>query len=168
MKHLPPDHFQQFIKDIYNNFNDMAKLGVNGFIGLMGQKSQRKKVYFESNFDVVLKELLDNENDVKITGMLNNNKINYSECDDMLRYEDAELDNILSDMVNLSLYTNQDTPFLYKVEIINEIKLFEIALPIHRKVYDVANMTIYEYYNKIKELNTRASLIGIKNGLLII
>ncbi len=61
-------------------------------------------------------------------------------------------------MVNLSLTSKEDTPLLYKIEITNEIKLFENALPIQRKVYDLANMMIYEYYNKIKESSTRALL----------
>ena len=66
-----------------------------------------------------------------------------------------------------SLDNEKGTPILSRIEITNEIKSFENGLPIHRKIYVLANMKIYEYYNKTKELNSIPLFIGIKTDCLL-
>ena len=48
---------------------------------------------------------------------------------------------------------NQSEPLLYQLSHKQDISRFENTLPIHRKIYDKANMEMYESYLKIKQLN---------------
>ncbi len=54
-----------------------GKEAINGFIGLLGKSTCRSnKHYFETNYDVIANELINNENNVEITGIYpkNNNE----------------------------------------------------------------------------------------------
>ena len=44
--------------------------------------------------------------------------------------------------------------------------LFNSSLPVHRKIYDIANMMVYKKHLYITSLNPRAELVRIKTDLL--
>ena len=48
-----------------------------------------------------------------------------------------------------------------------EISNYENTLPIHRKIYDIANMEMYELYLEVRALNPKAELVGIKTDCLV-
>ena len=58
-------------------------------------------------------------------------------------------------------------PLLYHIIQDNEKPMYENALPIHRKTYDIARMDIYELYLKVKALNPRCVLVGIKTDCIV-
>ena len=60
-----------------------------------------------------------------------------------------------------------EEPILYDIIDKNSICKYENTLPIHRKIYDIANMEMYELYLQVKELNPRAQLVGIKTDCLV-
>ena len=47
-----------------------------------------------------------------------------------------------------------------------QLPLHENTLPIHRKIYDIARMEMYELDLQIKELNPECELVGIKTDCL--
>eukprot|EP00972_Heterocapsa_arctica_P019200 2832715-Heterocapsa_arctica.AAC.1 len=49
----------------------------------------------------------------------------------------------------------------------NPICNYENTRPIHRKIYDVANMEMYELCLEVKRLNPRCKLVGIKTDCLV-
>ena len=58
---LKPNHFKQFVLDVYEKF-ECPKQAINGFIGLLGKsKVTKHQHYFESNDDVVANELIHND-----------------------------------------------------------------------------------------------------------
>ena len=62
--HAPKqDHFYNFVSDIYDIFGCGAKYNINGFIGLLGSKTIcKERHYFESDYDVVADEIINNQN----------------------------------------------------------------------------------------------------------
>ena len=56
---------------------------------------------------------------------------------------------------------------IYNVIDKTEISKYENTLPIHRKIYDIANMEMYELYLEVKSLNPKAELVGIKADCLV-
>ena len=62
---------------------------------------------------------------------------------------------------------NTTEPILYQLSNKQEIPTYENTLPIHRKIYDKANMEMYELYLQIKELNPNCELVGIKTDCLV-
>ena len=62
---------------------------------------------------------------------------------------------------------NTTEPILYQLSNKQEIPTYENTLPIHRKIYDKANMEMYELYLQIKELNPECELVGIKTDCLV-
>ena len=56
---------------------------------------------------------------------------------------------------------------IYNVIDKTEISKSENTLPIHRKIYDIANMEMYELYLDVKKLNPKAELVGIKTDCLV-
>ena len=56
---------------------------------------------------------------------------------------------------------------LYNVIDKTEISKYENTLPIHRNIYDIANMEMYELYLEVMALNPKAELVGIKTDCLV-
>ena len=71
---LKQDHFYNFVSDIYDTFGLDAKYSINGFIVLSVSKAIcRERHYFESDYDVVANEIIDNQK-VEVKGLYNNEK----------------------------------------------------------------------------------------------
>ena len=85
-----------------------------------------------------------------------------SQCEgiNLLNADDDELDGIINPR-------SEEEPMLYNVIDKTEISKYENTLPIHRKIYDVANMEMYELYLDVKKLNPKAELVGIKTDCLV-
>ena len=48
----------------------------------------------------------------------------------------------------------------------NKTQLFNNTLPIHRKIYDIANMMVYKKHLYITSLNPLAQFVRVKTDLL--
>ena len=51
---------------------------------------------------------------------------------------------------------------LYNVTDKTETSKYENTLPIHRKIYDIANMEMNRLYLEVRASNPKAELVGIK------
>ena len=139
-----------------------GKLAINGFVGMLG-KSEKKSSneYFETNWDTVANEIITNKN-VSVSGIresTNNNEIIL--CD---------LLNLNDDMLNdLANNADESDPMIYRLSNKQHIPLYENTLPIHRKIYDKANMEMYviELYMEIKDTNPHSESVGIKTDCLV-
>ena len=78
----------------------------------------------------------------------------------LLNADDNELDEII-------ISRSEEEPIIYKVIDKTEISKYENTLPIHRKIYDIANMEMYELYLDVKKLNPKSELVGIKTDCLV-
>ena len=56
---------------------------------------------------------------------------------------------------------------LYNVIDKTEISKYENTLPIHRKIYDIANMEMYELYLEVMSINPKAELAGVRTDCLV-
>ena len=130
---LPPDHFKQFVLDVYQKFEPTCanggKLAVNGFIGMLG-KSQLTSTqhYFESNYDVVANELVNNSNSINIQGVYETSSQVEGERHNLLNLQDHELDILINTTADRT-----SEPILYHLTSSTEIPAYENTLPIHRK-----------------------------------
>ena len=61
---------------------------------------------------------------------------------------------------------NQYDPMVWLININKKTPVYKNALPIHRKIYDVANMMVYKKHLYIMSLNPRAELVRVKTDLL--
>ena len=67
------------------------------------------------------------------------------------------------DMSNqLITHADESEPLVYKLNQKQNIPLYENTLPIHRKIYDKANMEMYELYANIKTNSPDCVFVGIK------
>ena len=62
---------------------------------------------------------------------------------------------------------SEEEPMIYNVIDKTEISKYENTLPIHRNIYDIANMEMYELYLEAMYLNPKAELIGIKTDCCV-
>ena len=56
---------------------------------------------------------------------------------------------------------------MYQLSHKQDIPKYESTLPIHRKIYDKANMEMYELYKRVKDANPECELVGIKTDCLV-
>ena len=164
---LPPDHFKQFVLYVYPKFEPTyangGKLAVNGFIGMLG-KSQLTATqhYFEPNYDVVANELVNNNNSIHIQGVYETSSQVEGARHNLLNLQDHELDILINTTADRT-----SEPILYHLTSSMEIPAYENTLPIHRQIYDKANMDMYELELQVKELNPNCELVGIKTDCLV-
>jgi len=163
---LKPNHFEAFVHDVYGKFEPIydgsgGKMAINGFIGLLGKShTKSNKEYFEINYDIVVNEILNNEN-VSVSGIYDHtNEINTLNSCNLLNLNDEMLNELINN-------ADERDPMIYRLSHKQQIPLYENSLPIHRKIYDKANMEMYELYMKIKDTNPYAELVGIKTDCLV-
>jgi hypothetical protein len=148
---LKPNHFEGFIKDVYGKFEPTynksgGKLAINGFVGMLGKSDKKSSnEYFETNYDIVANEIINNKN-VTVSGIYDNTNHNEIKSCDLLNLND----DMLNELINNA---NESDPMIYRLSNKQQIPLYENSLPIHRKIYDKANMEMYELYMKIKDTN---------------
>ena len=78
----------------------------------------------------------------------------------VLNADDGELDEIINSR-------SEEEPMIHNVIDKTEISKYENTLPIHRKIYNIANMEMYELYLEVMALNPKAELVGIKTDCLV-
>ena len=164
---LKREHFKQFINEVYDKFDPSLSNGgkhaINGFIGLLGRSTAKSKQHhFETNYDVVAGELVNNAN-VNIKGI-------YKDTQQTDTFNQVNLLNLNDDELGDEIDRVADTtsePVLYQLTQNNEMPNYTNTLPIHRKVYGVANMEMFELHLKIQNLNPHCELVGIKTDCLV-
>ena len=158
---LKQDHFYNFVSEIYDIFGLDAKIAIHGFIGLLGCKTIcRERNHFESDYNVVANEVINNENGaIQVKGLYKNGKSQFEHIN-LSNADDIELDKIINSR-------SEEEPIRYNVINKSEISKYENTLPIHRKIYDIANMEMYELYLEVMSLNPKAELVGIKADCLV-
>ena len=114
-------HLYNFVSDIYDIFGLDAKIAVNGFIGPLGSKTvSRERHYFESDYDVVADEIINNQN-VEVKGFYKNAKSQFEHID-LLNADDGELDKITNSR-------SEEEPILYDIVDKTEISKYETHYP---------------------------------------
>ena len=78
----------------------------------------------------------------------------------LLNADDDELDKTINSK-------SEEEPMIYNDIGKPEISKCENTLPIHRKIYDIANMDMYELYLEVRALSQKAELVGIKTDCLV-
>ena len=158
---LKQDHFYNFVSEIYDIFGCEVKNGINGFIGLLGMKAIcKERNYFESDYDAVANEVVNNENgSIQIRSIYNNEKSQLEHIN-LLNADDDELNKIINSR-------SEEEPIIYNVICKTEISKYENTLPIHRTIYDIASMEMYGIYLEVMSLNPKAELVGIKTDCLV-
>jgi len=133
---LPYWFFQDFINYVSQNF-DNYKLANNGFIGLLAKDyTTYEKYYFTQDRMMALKEWLKNPDEVSFSGIYDNSK-------DLNHYKFMMCNDNLQAMIDLAKNETID-PMVWMVNISKKTRLYKNALPIHRKIYDTANMMVYK------------------------
>jgi len=162
---LKSDHFKDFVYDVYDKFeptydNSGGKMAINGFIGLLGKShAKSNQEFFEKDYNIVVNEILNNNN-VSVSGIYDNTHSDEVNSYDLLNLNDEMLNEIIDKAEGTD-------PMLYRLSHKQSIPLYENSLPIHRKIYDKANMEMYELYMKIKDTNPYAEFVGIKTDCLV-
>ena len=152
---LKPNHFKQFVLDVYETF-ECPKQAINGFIGLLGKpKITKHQHYFESNYGVVAYELIHNDDGIHIQGIFKESNDTVSV--NMLNLNDDGLQKLIQETRN-----NTQEPMFYQLTRNTEIPLWEHTLPIHRHIYDIARMQMYEIDLETQQLNPNCFRSGIK------
>ena len=165
---LKQHHFEQFVLDVCEKFepthSNGGKRAINGFIGLLGKsKSKSVQHYFESNYDIVANELINNSGGtVEIKGIYEQSKTDDAGMINLLNLNDDELGDLISKTADIT-----STPILYQLSMNTEISTYVNTLPIHRKIYDKANMEMYDLVNKVKELNPNCEHVGTKTDCVV-
>ena len=159
-------HFKQFVEDVYDKFEPThgngGKLAINGFIGMLGKsKTKSTRHYFESNYDVVANELINGTDNIEIKGIYPPDQTEAKHVN-LLNLSDDELECVINTTAD-----NTSEPILYQLSTNTEIPTYENTLPIHRKIYDKANMEMYELYLEVKDFNPDCELVGIKTDCLV-
>ena len=112
---------------------------MNGFIGLLGCKTiWEERNYFESDYDAVANDIVNNNDNgsVQIRGVYKHEKSQY-EGINLLNANGGELDETINSR-------SEEEPMFYNIIDKTEISKYENTLPIHRKIYDIANMEMYD------------------------
>ena len=130
--------------------------------GFQEVKQFAKKDQFESGYDAVANDVVNNNGNssIQIRSIYKNKKSQY-EGINLLNADDDELDKIINSK-------SEEEPVIYNVVDKTEISKYENTLPIHRKIYDIANMEMYELYLEVRALNPKAELVGIKTDCLVV
>ena len=104
---LKQDHFYNFVSEVYDIFDSDAKCAINGFIGLLGCKQIcKERHYFESDYDIVANEVINNEN-VEVKGLYRNEATQFENIN-LLNADDNGLDKIINSR-------SYEEPILYNI-----------------------------------------------------
>jgi len=153
--------FNTFVDAIVKSF-DSYKQANNGFIGILAKNyNTYEKHYFTQDRMSALKEWLKNPSDVSYTGIYDNHE-------DLHKYQFMMMDQEeLQTMIDIAKNkSKQVNPMVWMVRTSKKTPLYNNSLPIHRKIYDIANMKLYKQHLYITSLNPRAELVRIKVDLV--
>ena len=98
--------------------------------------------YFESDCNVIANELANNDDGIHVKGIYKDN--NNTTSVNMLNLHENGLQYSIEDAQNNTL-----EPMLYKLSIDRQVPTYDNTLPIHRKIYDITKMEVYELHRDI-------------------
>ena len=125
---------------------------MNGFIGMLGRsKAKSTQHYFESNYDVVAHEFVNNEHKVEIKGVYQTPTAE-TEHVNLLNLSDDELECVINKTAD-----NTSEPILYQLSENIEIPTYENTLPIHRKYMIKQTWRCMNYIYKLRILTQIAN-----------
>ena len=152
--------FSAFVNAIAQSF-DSYKQANNGFIGILAESyNTYEKHYFTQDRMSALKEWLKSPSDVSCTGIYNNHE-------DLQRYQFMMGQEQLQAMIDIANdKSKQVNPMVWMVRTSKTTPLYNNSLPIHRKIYDIANMKVHKQHLCITSINPRAGLVRIKVDLV--
>jgi len=152
--------FSAFVNTVKQSF-DSYKQANNGFIGILAKNyNTYEKHYFTQDRMSALKEWLKNPSDVSYTGIYNNHE-------DLHQYQFMMGQEQLQAMIDIAKdKSKQVNPMVWMVCTSKKTPLYNNSLPIHRKIYDIANMKLYKQHLYITSINPRAELVRIKVDLV--
>jgi len=152
--------FCTFATAIAKSF-DGYKQANNGFIGILAKSYHtHEKQYFTQDRMTALKTWLKNPSEVSYTGIYDNSK-------DLHAYQFMMNQSDLQAMIDIARNKgNQFDPMVWMVRVSKKTPVYNNALPIHRKIYDIANMMVYKQHLQIMALNPCAELVRVKTDLL--
>ena len=105
-------------------------------------------------------EVVNNENgSIQIRGIYKNENSQLEDIN-LLNADDDGLDKTINSR-------SEEEPMLYNVIDKTETSKYENTLPIHRTIYDTANMEMYESYLEVMAVNPKAELVDIKTDCLV-
>ena len=155
---LSPRFFEDFVNAIVKYFNKYKQAN-NGFIGILAKNyNTYEKHYFTQDRMTALKEWLKKPDEVSYCGIYDNSK-------DLHTYQFLMNRDNLQAMIDLAR-SKEFEPMVWMVNISKKTPLFNNTLPIHRKIYDIANMMVYKKHLYIMSLNPYAELVRVKTDLL--
>ena len=93
------------------------------------------KALFRKRLRCVADGTTNNQN-VEVKGLYKNEQAQFEHIN-VLDADDIELDKTINSR-------SEEEPIIYNIVYKNEISKYENTLPIHRKIYDIANMEMYE------------------------
>ena len=105
-------------------------------------------------------ELINCDDDIQIQGIYKDK--NNTTSVNMLSPNEHDLQNLIQEANN-----NTHEPMLYQLSTNKRIPMYENTLPIHRNIYDIARMEVYELHLKIHKANPDCELIGVKTYCLV-
>ena len=157
---LNPRFFEDFVNAVVQSF-DKYKQANNGVIEILAKNyNTYEKHYFTQDRTTALKEWLKNPREVSYCGIYDNSK-------DLHAYEFLTNRDNLQAMIDLARSKDkQFDPMVWMVHTSKKTPLFNNTLPLHRKIYDIANMLVYKKHLYITSLNPRAVLVRVKTDLL--
>lgn len=155
-KSKPYDFFKDFVHSVARIFNGY-KLANNGFIGLLAKNYiTNEKHYFTTDRTRALNEWLKKPEEVSFLGLYDNTAEHQNQF---------IMTETLMDKINKAM-NNPIEPMVWMINKSKKHKLYNNALPIHRKIYDVSNMLVYKKHMSIMYKNPTAELVRVKVDLL--
>ena len=100
--------------------------------------------------------MVKNPDEVSFLGLYDN---------DSLHQNEFTMNETLMDNINKAM-DNPREPMVWMINSSKKHTLYNNALPIHRKVYDVSNMLVYKKHMSIMYKNPTAELVRVKVDLL--
>jgi hypothetical protein len=138
------------------------KWAINGFIGILAKNyTTNTRLYFTADRETALKEWLNNPEEVKFNGIYDNEK----DIHNYMFMENEGIQSMIDKAMSRSVKGTCE-PLVWMVNVSKTTPLYINALPIQRKVMDVANMMLYKVVLYILSLNPHAQLVRVKADLL--
>jgi hypothetical protein len=159
---LLPYHFKQFVLDLFEKFYN-PKQAVVAFIGYLAKNYiAHDKSYFTSDIDTVAAEFCNSDGSMTVKTVYGKHHQNSSSsrCD-LIDIDYNEIQAVIDKQ-----HDDVIKPVCFHMRAVKKYKQAINTLSIQRKIYDLANMLLYETHLQVMRLNPNARLVGIKTDLL--
>ena len=156
-KSLKPDYFAPVMTEIYQKFGEHAKEAANALLGNLGKSNVTKqKLHFTTSLATVVRELSQNEaidcKPVLKRDIRGSEHSRYVQLVADARTDDDDDDGIAYIMAELKLAEERhrdDEVLCYQLIHTQKQKFSESYLPIHKKIYDLSAVKMYELRKRL-------------------